>query len=90
MPGPSEDKEAQFYWLQFSYIFQWPHITYFDDFKDLEHKLQQVNFNKIHKRMVEEVESSKRARSETWYKLIQTVYRKKRFVLKSYQSKNVH
>ena len=69
----SEHKEAQFYWLQFSDIFQWPHITYFDDFKDHEHKLQQTNFNKIHKRMVEEVESSKRARFETWYKLIQTV-----------------
>ena len=69
----SEDKEAQFYWLQYSDIFQWPHITYFDDFKDLEHKLQQTNFNKIHKHMVEEVESSKRALFETWCKLIQTV-----------------
>ena len=69
----SEDKEAQFYWFQFSDIFQWPHITYFDDFKDLEHKLQQTNFNKINKHMVEEVKSSKRALFETWCKLIQTV-----------------
>ena len=52
------------------------HITYFDDFKDLEHKLQQANINKIHKHMVEEVESSKRALLETWCKLIQTVGKK--------------
>ena len=66
-----EDKEAQFYWLQFFDNFQWSHITYFDDFKDLEHKLQQINFNKIHKCMVEEVESSKKALFVTWCKLIQ-------------------
>ena len=70
-------------------IYQWPHITYFNDFEDLERKLQQVNFNKTHNLMVEELESSKGALFETWCKLIQMV-EKSRIVPKSYQSEIIH
>ena len=54
-----EDAEAEFYWLQLADFFQWPHITYFDDFQDLERKLIDANFEQIHYLMIEEVERKK-------------------------------
>ena len=56
----TEDPEAESYWLQFADFFYWPHVTYFDDFKDLERKLENANFNKIHDLMVDEVERKKK------------------------------
>ena len=56
----TEDPEAESYWLQFADFFYWPHVTYFDDFKDLERKLDNANFNKIHDLMVDEVERRKK------------------------------
>ena len=53
------DVEAEFYWLQLADFFQWPHITYFDDFRDLERKLMDADFEQIHHLMVEEVERKK-------------------------------
>jgi len=41
-------------------FFDWPHITYFDDFKDLERRLGSVNFGKIHDLMIIEVEHRKK------------------------------
>ena len=29
------DKESEFYWFQLTDFIQWPHLTYFDNFKDL-------------------------------------------------------
>ena len=49
-----EDPEAEFYWLQLADFFYWPHITHFDDFKDLERKLESANFDRIHNLMVQE------------------------------------
>ena len=40
----SEDKEAKFYWLQFSDIFQWPHITYITL---MISKILSINFSKL-------------------------------------------
>ena len=48
------DKESEFYWLQLADFIQWPHVTYFDNFEDLEHKLLTADFDKIHGLMVEE------------------------------------
>ena len=56
----AEDKEAELYWLQFADFFNWPHITYFDDFKDLERRLGSVNSGKIHDLMMNEVEYRKK------------------------------
>ena len=49
-----EDPEAEFYWLQLADFFYWPHITHFDDFNDLERKLESANFDRIHNLMVQE------------------------------------
>ena len=56
----TEDKEAELYWLQFADFFDWPHITYFDDFKDLERRLGSVNFGNIHDLMISEVQHRKK------------------------------
>ena len=69
----SKDWEAEYYWLQFSDFFSWPHITYFDDFKDLEQKLQQADFNRIHQLMVVEVERKKEALLNTWCKVAKRI-----------------
>jgi len=55
-----QDAEAELYWLQFADFFQWPHITYFDNFQDLERKLLNADFNRIHNLMVEEVERKRK------------------------------
>jgi len=57
--GMDKDREAEFYWLQFADFFHWPHIVYFDDFKDLEKKLGKVNLSEIHNLMLDEVERKK-------------------------------
>ena len=79
------DIESEFYWLQLSDFAQWPHITYFDDFKDLEEKLLTADFEKIHRLMVEE---NKRKRSElenNWCKIFKKM-EKGRAVPKDYES----
>ena len=67
------DLEAEYYWLQFSDFYYWPHITYFDNFTDLELKLKQADFNKIHMLMVQEVERKKAALLDTWCKVLKRV-----------------
>ena len=71
----SQEWEAKYYWLQFSDFYTWPHITYFDDFMDLEHKLMKVDFKKIHHQMVMEVESKKKSLLKTWCKVSQRIQR---------------
>ena len=73
----SKDWEAEYYWLQFADFFFWPHITYYDDFKDLEKKLKQADFNKIHQLMVEEVERKKKSLLNTWCNVIKKVQTKR-------------
>ena len=73
----SKDWEAEYYWLQFSDFYTWPHITYFDDFKDLELKLKQTDFTKIHNLMVEEVKHKKEALLGTWCKVSKSVQRER-------------
>ena len=67
------DKESEFYWLQLADFVQWPHITYFDDFKDLEQKLLTADFNKIHKLMVEENKRKKRELENNWCKVFNKI-----------------
>ena len=84
-PNMLNDVESEFYWLQLADFSQWPHITYFDDFKDLEEKLLTADFEKIHRLMVEE---NKRRRSElenNWCKVFKKMEKGRR-VPKDYES----
>ena len=65
--------EDEYYWLQFSDFYQWPHITYFDDMPDLEQKLGAADFDKIHKLMMEEVKRKKDALLQAWCKALKGV-----------------
>ena len=67
------DKESEYYWLQLADFVQWPHITYFDDFEDLEQKLLTVDFDKIHKLMVEENKRKKRELENNWCKVFKKI-----------------
>jgi hypothetical protein len=53
-PNKMNDAVAEFYWLQMTDFFMWPHITYFDNFTDLENKLESADLMKIHHLMMEE------------------------------------
>ena len=79
------DKESEFYWLQLADFVQWPHITYFDDFKDLEQKLLKADFNKIHKLMVKENKRRKEELENNWCKVFKKI-EKGRQVPKDYES----
>ena len=61
-----QDEEAEYYWLQFSDFYQMPHITYFDDFQDLEVKLSKADYNRIHKLMVAENEKRRKILLDNW------------------------
>ena len=65
--------EAEYYWLQFSDFYQWPHITYFDNMEDLERKLAEADFELIHSLMVKEVQRKWDALSQTWCQALEGV-----------------
>ena len=65
--------EDEYYWLQFGDFYQWPHITYFDDMKELERKLAEANFDLIHRLMVKEVQRKWDALQQTWCEALQGV-----------------
>ena len=67
------DKESEYYWLQFADFFQWPHITYFDDFRDLEKKLEEADFDKIHKAMIEENKRREKVLLNNWCKVFNKI-----------------
>lgn len=71
----SQEWEAKYYWLQFSDSYTWPHITYFDDFMDLEHKLMKADFSKIHHLMVKEIEGKRKSLLDTWCKISHSIQR---------------
>ena len=71
------DEESEFYWLQFADFVQWPHITYFDDFKDLEQKLLTADFDKIHKLMVEENKRKRRELENNWCKVFNKIEKRR-------------
>ena len=62
----SQHMEAEYYWMQFADFFEWPHITYFDDFEDLERKLELANFTVIHSLMVEENKRREQVLYQNW------------------------
>ena len=68
-----QDPEAEFYWLQMADYYCWPHITYFDDAVDLERKLAEADFDKIHRLMVEENEEKKKRLEETWSEVVDKI-----------------
>ena len=67
------DEESEFYWLQLADFIQWPHITYFDNFDDLEQKLLTADFDKIHKLMVEENKRKRRELENNWCKVFNKI-----------------
>lgn len=67
------DEESEFYWLQLADFVQWPHITYFDDFKDLEEKLLSADFNRIHALMVKENERRRKQLENNWCKVFKKI-----------------
>lgn len=79
------DKESEFYWLQLADFVEWPHITYFDDFEDLEEKLLTTDFDKIHKLMVEENKRRRKELETNWCKVFQKL-EKGRKVPKDYKT----
>ena len=79
------DKESEYYWLQFSDFFQWPHLTYFDDFKDLEKKLDEADFDTIHRGMMKENKRRKAVLTNNWCKVFSKM-EKGRKVPQDYES----
>ena len=67
------DKESEYYWLQFSDFFQWPYITYFDDFKDLERQLENAEFGMIHDKMMEENMKRRQESFNNWCKVFNKI-----------------
>ena len=65
--------EAEYYWLQFGDFYQFPHITYFDDMQELERKLEEADFDRIHHLMVEEMKRKWSALSQTWCEALESV-----------------
>ena len=68
-----EDAESEYYWLQFADFYQWPHITYFDDFKDLEKKLDSADFGRIHQGMLTENERRKKQLLDNWCRVTKVI-----------------
>ena len=66
----SVDPEAEYYWVQFSDFYEWPHITYFDSYDQLEEILDNMNFSTIHEKMVEENKRRERVLKYNWCKVI--------------------
>ena len=52
---------------------QWPHVTYFDDFKDLEEKLSKADFSKIHRLMMEENKRKQKELENNWCKVFNKI-----------------
>ena len=69
----AQDSESEHYWIQMADFFEWPHITYFDDFKDLEHKLLTADFKKIHELMIKEVNRRRAELIKNWCKVFRNV-----------------
>ena len=66
----SVDPEAEYYWLQFSDFYEWPHITYFDSYDQLEEILDNMNFSAIHDKMLDENKRRERVLKYNWCKVI--------------------
>jgi hypothetical protein len=54
----ANDQEAESYWLQFADFNHWPHVTYFDNYEQLDEVLSKMDFNDIHDKMV--IENNRR------------------------------
>ena len=72
------DKESEYYWLQLADFFQWPHLTYFDDFKDLERKLEEANFDGIHELMMAENKKRNETLKNNWCKIFNKIEKGRR------------
>ena len=68
-----DDQESEYYWLQFSDFYQWPHIVYFDDIPDLERKLDSADFNRMHDLMMLENEKRKETLLYNWCRVINKI-----------------
>ena len=73
------DNESEYYWLQLAVFFQWPHITYFDDFEDLERKLKAATFKRSTNRWLKRSREERKKRlMNNWCKVFKRIERERR------------
>ena len=58
------------YWLQYSDFYDWPHIQYFDNGKDLEKKLESADFTDISLKMQLEYIERKYHTLKQWCQIV--------------------
>ncbi|CAH1799032.1 unnamed protein product [Owenia fusiformis] len=73
VPDPNNDKnlEAIKYWLKFSDFYQWPHIVYFDSYKNLIEKLKSTDLRKVSDGMRKYNEKVKTDLTDRWQSILQ-------------------
>jgi hypothetical protein len=80
-PFSPEDmsKDAKRYWFQFADYYQWPHITRFSDFKELEEALESLDFRAVHERMADENVFRERRLKENWESVFRVIEPNRKF-----------
>ncbi|CAH1779013.1 unnamed protein product [Owenia fusiformis] len=75
VPDPNNDKdlEAIKYWLKYSDFYQWPHIVYFDSYKDLIKKLETTDLRKVSDGMREYNKKVKTDLIQRWQTILEKV-----------------
>ena len=74
IPNPNskaKELEANEYWLQFSDIYHFPHITYFDSFENLYEQILKTNLTEIHLKMIEENQRQRIQIAKDWDEIFQ-------------------
>jgi len=62
------------YWIQFADFYQWPHVTLFDDWNDLLHKLHAADLNGIHDKMMEYSKQQKQSLKREWDEILDKAF----------------
>lgn len=67
VPDPNSDSPESFdYWMQFSDVYHFPHITYFDSWSDLIEKLEETDFQSISEKMLAYSTQQREELVRTW------------------------
>ena len=61
-----EDPESEMYWMQFADFYDWPYITYFDNYDHLKDLLENSDLKVIHENMKQEVALREQIVSQNW------------------------
>ena len=68
-----DDPEAAMFWLQFSDFYDWPHIQFFDDVKELVAKLAATELAAVHRAMMNENAIRKNVLLGQWCDIIKNI-----------------